>query len=80
MSDAVSPPADASTLPVLRQWDAAAPLHLLAMDTGTSELTIAVGEWAAGCAIAGEPPALQQYAEPETPKVTGKPRRKPMEP
>lgn len=24
--------------------------------------------------------ALQQYAEPETPKVTGKPRRKPMEP
>ncbi len=62
MSDAVSTPADASTLPVLRQWDAAAPLHLLAMDTGTSELTIAVGEWAAGCAIAGEPPALQQYA------------------
>ncbi len=62
MSEAVPTPADASPPQPVRQWDPAAPLHLLAMDAGTSELTVAVGQWQAGRAGAGEAPAVQAYA------------------
>lgn len=48
----------------LRKWSTEAPLSLLALDTSTDRLSIAVGRWPAGAAARGEAPRTWAFEGP----------------